>query len=66
MYLPYISLTQVARIREKLGLAPNDGSLVAAVNEATEKAEVPNEGGPLAAQVDRLMAKLFGDGEGEA
>ena len=56
----------MARIREKLGLAPNDGSLVAAGNEATEKAEVPNEGGPLAAQVDRLMAKLFGDGDGEA
>jgi hypothetical protein len=27
---------------------------------------VPNEGGPLAAQVDRLMAKLFGDGDSEA
>ena len=64
---PRLSMpVKVARIREKLGLAPNDGSLVAAVNEATEKAEVPNEGGPLAAQVDRLMAKLFGDGEGEA
>ena len=57
---------KVARIREKLGLAPGDGSLVAAVNEATAKAEVPNEGGPLAAQVDRLMAKLFGDGDSEA
>ena len=57
---------KVARIREKLGLAPGDGSLVAAVNEATAKAEVPNEGGPLAAQVDRLMAKLFGNGDSEA
>ena len=57
---------KVARIQEKLGLEPGGDSLVAAVREASDVAGIANDGGyiyPLVAQVDRLMAKLFGEEE---
>ena len=58
-----MSLPQkVAQIREKLGLAPDGGSIVASVREASKSAGLTNEGGPLLAQVDRLMAQLFAGG----
>ena len=52
---------KVAQIQEKLGLAPGGGSHVAAVREAHKAAGIKSEGGPLVAQVDRLMAQLFGE-----
>ena len=55
---------KVDMIQERLGLAPGGESLVAAVMEASEVADVPIEGAPLVVQVDRLMVKLFGQSTG--
>ena len=58
---------KVEMIRKRLGLGPGSGSLVAAVREASEKVGLPKKGGtPLTTQVDLLMARLFGDGQGGA
>jgi len=52
---------KLAQIQEKLGLTPGGRSHVAAVSEAHKAAGIKSEGGPLVAQVDRLMAQLFGE-----